>query len=323
MLRLMDLLARVLFLVVRLTAVIIVVIVLLIFFDLDKPNKRVLSNKRTVDATKQSRCTILLSDRIGRLGNRLFMFATAVGLSLTHSGSLDISAEIINELNQTFSLDLARLPLRSAVNHSESKRQVYNHCSYLTNLFPLNTSQTLELIGFWQVHTYFANHSAEIRRQLTFKSSILYRVETFLKKNNTNVTRVGVHIRRGDFLPVRPVSSDGYVLAAMSYFTRKYSSVLFLIVTDDRRHCENVFGKRSDVFFTPVSFDAVMDLAAFTLCDHAIITVGTFGWWAAYLLYDRRGEVLTDAKFDRSPIDVQCQGNVFFPPSFSFLNKTV
>ena len=248
------------------------------------------------------------------------MFGSALGLALTHSCHLHISPQIIHELNQSFALDLTRLPLGSAPNHPQPERRIYNHCSFVTDLFAANTSQTIELTGFWQVHVYFFNHSTAIRQQLRFKSFILQQINTFL--NNINGTRVGIHIRRGDFLLVRTVSSDQYVLAAMSHFTRKDSSLVFVIVTDDRPYCERVFGKRQDVLFTPTSFDGATDLATLSRCNHAIITVGTFGWWGAYLLHDRAGEVITDAKSDMSPIDTECEGKLYFPLCFLFLNKT-
>ena len=320
--------ARVTRLVFKLLTFLTTIVVLVYLVYLDDRYEAHLSNHRKnwipikrARRSDEDQCMIFLRDRNGRLGNRLFMFATAVGLALTHSCYLHINEEIIEELNQSFTLNLDRLPILFGLNGSEGERKVYNHCSYLTNLFETNTSQSIELTGFWQVHSYFANHTTEIRRQLHFQSSILHQVKTVFENISVARTRVGVHIRRGDFLELRSVSSERYILAAMSYFTRKYSSVVFVIITDDRPYCERMFARRTDVIFTPVAFDAVMDLATFTRCDHAIITVGTFGWWGAYLLHDRRGEVVADAKMDRSPVDVQCDGNFYFPPWFSSLTR--
>jgi galactoside 2-L-fucosyltransferase 1/2 len=312
----------------KLLILLLTIVVLLHIIHLYERNQRQLLShmnnwkwSKPIRHSQQFRCSIILRKQSGRLGNCLFIFASALGLALTHSCHLHISPQIIHELNQSFALDLGRLPLGSGPNHSQPSRKLYNHCSFLTDLFRANSSQTLELTGFWQVQTYFLNHSAEIRQQLRFKPFILHQVNAFLK--NIDGTRVGIHIRRGDFLKVRSVSTDQYVLAAMSYFTRKYHSIIFVIVTDDRRYCKRVFGKRTDVLFTPTSFDGGTDLATLSRCDHVIITVGTFGWWGAYLLHDRAGEVVTDAKSDLSPIDANCKRRLYFPPWFSFLNKTI
>lgn len=268
-------------------------------------------------------CMIILRERSGRLGNRLFMFASAFGIGLTHSCSLKMSSKIIRELTATFSLNLTQLRLnQSDSNESSVIRPIYNHCSFIPDLFFSNTFRNIELTGYWQVYNYFINHSTFIRQQLRFKPSILDRVHNFFTTLPTNLTRIGIHIRRGDFLQVRKVSSDDYILTAMTYFTEKYRSVLFIIVTDDRYYCQKVFGYKLNVFFTPSSFDASTDLATLTECNHLIITVGTFGWWAAFLIQNPLiSEVIVDIDENFNPIDNNCTPNVYFPPSFSFLKR--
>ncbi|CAF4197943.1 unnamed protein product, partial [Adineta steineri] len=51
-------------------------------------------------------CYIILRERSGRLGNRLFMFASAYGLSLKHSCQLYIDRNIIDELQTSFDMNL-------------------------------------------------------------------------------------------------------------------------------------------------------------------------------------------------------------------------
>ena len=269
-------------------------------------------------------CTIILRERAGRLGNRLFMFASALGLALSHSCSLDVSQPIINELSVAFVLNLTSTINQSHESYNTSGHRIYNHCSHFSVPFLNKSQRIMELTGFWQAHKYFSNYSSEIRRQLRFKQPILDRVHHFFHSyfSYNASTRVGIHIRRGDFLLVRRVSTDQFVFKAMSYFKRKYPSVAFIIVTDDRNYCKKVYGNRTDIFFTPTSFDAPTDLAILTECDHVIMTVGTFGWWGGFLLHDPRGEVLTDAKPDLSPVDANCKGEDYFPPWFSFLNRT-
>ena len=305
----------------RFTASLIILTTLLFYAsNLRSQNLR----NASIDQKQKWQCSIILRERSGRLGNRLFMFATAVGLSITYSCRLEVSAEIINELNQSFEIDLQHFVVKSEVDFSEPAQKVYNHCSYISQLFTSNLPRKLELTGYWQVHTYFSIHAVEIRRQLRFKSTLLDRAKRFLHRtSSSNISaRVGIHIRRGDFLRGRYVSSNEFIANAMSYFTRKYHSVLFVVITDDRPYCENLFSRRKDVLYTPASFDAGTDLATLSECDHAIITVGTYGWWGAFLLHNRTGEVITDAKPDFTPIDVNCQGNLYFPSWFSFLSKS-
>src|SRR5690348_12373756 len=43
-------------------------------------------------------CAIILSERQGRLGNRMFMFASALGIALTYSCRLAVDERILDEL---------------------------------------------------------------------------------------------------------------------------------------------------------------------------------------------------------------------------------
>ncbi|CAF1046605.1 unnamed protein product [Adineta steineri] len=283
---------------------------------------QLLKNKIVFNATKQ--CTIILRERNGRLGNRLFLFASAYGLSLKYSCRLHIDQQFIDDLHESFEINLTNLLPKSQLNNSIWTNKVYNHCSYIPILLNSNNSYSIELSGFWQVHKYFIDHMEQIKQQLRFKRSILDRVNSFLDKNiNKNVsTSVGIHIRRGDFLGMRRVSSDKYIFNAMSYFLLKYHSVIFVITSDDKQYCRKSFGEKNNVLVTPDSFSAVDDLATLTLCNHTILTVGTFGWWGGFLSHNRVHDVLTDSKSDHTPLDVDCRKNDYFPPWFSFLNNT-
>jgi galactoside 2-L-fucosyltransferase 1/2 len=271
---------------------------------------------------RKRNCTVILHNPLGRLGNVLFEFASAYGLSLEHSCRLYIGPGLMRELNQYFELNLSDLLTESEFNRTSPIQQMYNHCTYFPGLFQPNTSQHIELVGYWQAQKHFFNQTDQIREQLRFRSTVLDPVKKFIERTfkNTTKTLVGVHIRRGDFLGQRKISSDQFIFDAMAYFTRKYNSTKFILVSDDKNYIRNVFGKRNDTFFTPDSFTAAQDMALLTLCDHVIITVGTYGWWGGYLLHNRTGEVLTDSKPDHSPVDVNCEASVFFPHWFKFLN---
>src|SRR5262249_44990605 len=143
------------------------------------------------------------------------------------SCQLYIDSDIINELQQSFEINLTKLLPKSQLNRSTPIQKIYNHCSLFPHLLNShNSNSSIELLGYWQVYKYFIDHTEEIRRQLQFKRSILDRVNGFLDKNiNRNIsTLVGIHIRRGDFLLVRHVSSNQYIFNAMSYFITKYRS---------------------------------------------------------------------------------------------------
>ncbi len=271
---------------------------------------------------RKKNCTVILYNPLCRLGNILFEFATAYGLSLEHSCRLYIGPNMIKELTQYFEINLPDLLTESELNRTFPVERIYNHCTYFPQLLQPNTSQHIELVGYWQAQKHFLNQADQIRKQLRFKETVLNPVKSFIQTTIKNTTKnlVGIHIRRGDFVGGRKISSDQFTFDAMGYFTRKSNSTNFILVSDDKPYIRNVFGKRNDTFFTPDSFGAAEDMALLTLCDHLILTVGTFGWWGGYLLQNRTGEVLTDSKPDHTPLDVDCEPSIFYPPWFKFFN---
>lgn len=101
---------------------------------------------------------------------------------------------------------------------------------------------------------------------------------------------VGLHVRRGDFLD--KVNADwGYAVATPQYFTRatswfvnKYGEdILFLVASDDVAWAkENIdFSGAKHEFST--SNAPHEDFITMIGCDHHIISVGSFGWWTAFL----------------------------------------
>lgn len=269
-------------------------------------------------------CTVIVRNPLGRLGNILFEFASAYGLSLEHSCHLYLGPNMIDALRTFFDIHLSNLLTESELKNISSIQSLYNHCTYFPKLLQVNQSQHIELTGYWQSQKHFLNQTDQIREQLHFKPDVINPVKNFLEQNVTDNTSqlIGIHIRRGDFVGQRTVSSDQFIFKAMDYFQRKYHQTKFIFVSDDKKYCRNQFGKRNDTYITPNSFNPAQDMALLTLCHHVIITVGTYGWWGAYLLQNQTGEVITDSKPNHDPLDVDCQASVFFPSWFKFLNGT-
>jgi galactoside 2-L-fucosyltransferase 1/2 len=99
----------------------------------------------------------------------------------------------------------------------------------------------------------------------------------------------------------------------MDHYRRKYINCRFLIASDDKDYVKTYLGNNSDVFITPKSFHTGDDLAALALCDHTIVTAGSYGWWAAWLT---GGNVVHDIHY---PVAAQnCIRQHYFPPWFLF-----
>ena len=309
-------------------------------------SENVSSSMNIAEHVARRYCLVFLQDRAGRLGNRMFMSASAYGLARLHSCYLYLSPEIINEMRTFFSFDFSPLLISSteftnltgSLTSPMKPTAKYVVCGYVPELTRPNaipTGSRLELTGFWQSYLHFAKYSDEFRERIFVgKPSIVEKVSQFflqiyqqklgyhpqlslnshllLKtqlRQSANVTWIGIHVRRGDFQQLQFASSDVYLLNATSYFTSLYPDAHFIVGSDDKPYCANFFRNQSNVFLLPSSFSSGDDMIALSACEHSIITGGTFGWWAAFLA---NGQVYHDTVYPSG-----CQRReYYYPPWF-------
>jgi hypothetical protein len=289
-------------------------------------NQSVLTN--SILQSQTIYCIVYVKVRDGRFGNRMFMIASAYGLARLHLCHLYLTPEMINEMKGTFILDLSPLLISSSTFHSivnnisKPMKTVtkYIVCQYvpeLTRPNAISQGTIFELQGFWQSYLHFARYGDEFRSRIfAANQPILEKVSQFFlnlyqqnfgfklvfslenhqsfKKQLTQsneTTWIGIHIRRSDFVSLKFSSSDEYIFTAITYYTSHYPNAHFIVASDDKSYCQNLFRNRSNIFLTPSSFSVGDDLITLSLCQHSIITGGTFGWWTGYLA---NGQVVHD-----------------------------
>ena len=298
------------------------------------------------------RCIVVVQERKGRLGNRMFLVASAYGLARLHSCHLYVTPKIINEMRKTFLFNLSTLLLSSSVFHSITNANspsmntttYYVGCKYLHQLTRPNAiplGMIFDLRGYWQSYLHFAKYADELRENVfVAKQSVLRKVSTFFGKiyrkqfggtpqfalenhqslknqltQSNLVTWIGIHIRRSDFIYENYSSADEYIFLAMQYYTSLYSNAYFLIASDDKSHCRKLFRNRANVSVTPRLFSLGDDLITLSLCQHSIVTGGTFGWWGAYLAH---GRVLHDTVYP-----FQCERREHYYPPWYMIDGNV
>jgi galactoside 2-L-fucosyltransferase 1/2 len=145
---------------------------------------------------------------------------------------------------------------------------------------------------FLQSWKYFAHVDDQLRHELTFKDHIMREARSFVDASTPpewkglDFIRVAIHVRRGDhttpFQQINgwPVATAEYFRKSMSCFTNCHKRVQFIVLSEDYGWCSrNIKGPH--VVFSHGHQPAV-DMAIASLCDHAIITVGSFGIWCAW-----------------------------------------
>ncbi|CAF1135113.1 unnamed protein product [Didymodactylos carnosus] len=278
------------------------------------------------------------------------MFASAYGLARLHQCRLYVSSKILTELRRYFIMEpLNNLITDIAVSNLSGIQRMYSVCTFFSELMLPNAIKYLEIEGYWQAYGHFAKHNEELRQLFNGKQETIQRLSTFFSqslqiirrhygctpKENisfkfstheqikkalmlTNFTWIGIHIRRTDFILNKQVSSDSYVLEGIKYFSRKYEKSIFIVASDDKLYCSNLLKNQVNVIVTPDLFSAIDDLISLGICQHSIVTGGSFGWWAAFLA---NGDVLHDVQYDSLRKGCNCTKEWYYPPWFLLPSK--
>jgi len=141
-------------------------------------------------------------------------------------------------------------------------------------------------------YKYFQEVENELRVDLTFKPSILATARRWLEEQTPEkwkgeeFVRVVIHVRRTDYNTKYhehdgwPMPTAGYIQRAMDLFTHCLQRVQFVVLSDDPDWCwANIKG--ADVVYSN-GHSAIVDMAIASLCNHTIMTIGTYGWWLAW-----------------------------------------
>ncbi|XP_046555087.1 galactoside 2-alpha-L-fucosyltransferase Sec1-like [Haliotis rubra] len=217
----------------------------------------------------------------GRLGNNMFEYASLLGIAVSTGKKplIPKSKELNILFNISFTGDIHNQP---STRVSEKQYGAYDR-----KLLTL-PGGNVEVWGYLQSWKYFHCIKASLRKEFIFRQKYIdLSGQCFEKYTNKhkNRTVIGIHVRRTD---MTSGGKRGYVAAPLSYIKKaiahmntKFHNPLFLIATDDKNWCRK-YVVSSDIILMENS-DPFVDFATLTLCDHIIMTVGTFGWWAAWL----------------------------------------
>nr|KAG5694201.1 hypothetical protein BaRGS_027177 [Batillaria attramentaria] len=214
-------------------------------------------------------------------GSKGFCIAKRNGLALVVPNSRAL--EVFENLPALRSRDLPRnVDIRNAVRHG------YGFCcSFDESVMRLSNDTDHALGGYRQSWKYFESCRDDLKKALTFRKDIVLKASQMLadlRRRFPDQVLVGVHIRMEDFLSGkdgRKIASPEYYKRAMTYFRRKFHVVFVAITKKPKWWVENVQDVHG-VYFQNRSDSAAADMNLLSRLDHIIMSVGTFGWWAAY-----------------------------------------
>ena len=225
-----------------------------------------------------------------RLGNLMFTYASMLGIARRNNMTPILVRE--NKLSEIFDLHCA---MSDDMENTLGRHVSYEEYGRRGSAYDRNTERLVHantrLLGYFQSFKYFENVADTVRANFQFKESIGHKADEFLSSSHQaewhDFIRVGIHVRRGDMIEeyfqrfgysVAPVD---YFLNAMEYFTSRFQRVRFIVCSDDIDWSrENIVGE--NVVYS-IGHSQEIDLAILSRCDHVIMSVGSFSWWAAWL----------------------------------------
>lgn len=249
-----------------------------------------------------------LDGSAGRLGNFFFRYASALGMAKANNMTLILpDTPLVRKMRESFSLSA---PLESELatpvdwtihqNISESNWGVFDSKLFL--LPHVNTRLNWVYSQSWK---YFYPIDDQVRQEFVQKpSEVTTNSKQFMEKmrdefsNKTSGIVIGMHVRRGDFL-IEHHQKWGYAVATKEYFSNatKYfvdkfgKDILFIVASDDKYWCQQTIDFNGAYARFSTDKSALEDMTILGLCDHHVISVGSFGWWTAWLSKGQ-GEVI-------------------------------
>ncbi|KAM4650892.1 galactoside alpha-(1,2)-fucosyltransferase 2-like [Discoglossus pictus] len=228
----------------------------------------------------------------GRLGNLMGEYATLYALAKVNGHHAYILPEMHSQLSKIFKVNLPVIHQEAA---DKIKWRHYKLHDWMSPEYNNIQGDYIQLVGYPCSWTFYHHIKDEILDEFTFHDFVIEETNAYLasvRGDRKNVTFVGVHVRRGDYVYVMPntwkgvIADKTYLQKAMDYFRDKYENPLFVVTSNGMDWCKkNINNSLEDVHFAGDGEESspFRDFALLAHCNHTVMTIGTFGYWAGYL----------------------------------------
>ena len=262
----------------------------------------------------------------GRFGNQLFQYAALRGIAAHHGYEFCIPPDdhhTYANYGMHHPFKLPHLKHQGFVNKNNSPQAMYSYESlkqlnastknvkesvyYLDEDLFNNFEDGNNLDGFCQTEKYFKHIEDEIREDFAFKDDILQPCNEFI---STFENILFLHVRRGDNVG----REEYYRMMTFDYYERALKhfddDAYVLVCSDDPEWCaeQDFFADDRFLVNTDVpKYDHLClegdgthkhscvpytDLCLMSLCNGAILSSSTLGWWGAWLQKGRTNSVI-------------------------------
>lgn len=252
----------------------------------------------------------------GRLGNLLFQYVAIKSNTLKDDKVICFESDVFAVVKDDKKFIRIKFPKKINLFFNSKLNKLFDYfvslnlvssispeIFYVKNKFPCESKNLIKKIGFFksicQIKGFF-QHDKWILDQLELKSDIVIKAGERLSGISKSKCKVALHIRSTDYKEWivfgkkdATISSDWY-MNAIEYVNSFLENPEFILFTDDRDIL-----KKMNICNPVVLFDGdspVEDLAAISLCEHAILSPSTFSYCGAMLSY-KKGKLIIAPKY--------------------------
>ena len=238
-------------------------------------------------------------DAIGRLGNLMGLYAIVFSMGRMYGATGYVESGMWSTLHKYF----PHITLKSTADapHDAKWEDIsYQQAQAKLECRPGDGVQP----RFFRITNYpdrngidvFHPFYDDIKREFRFSDALQRQAQEFLhyaRGNRSSVTYIGFHVRRTDYQAYinktynGTLPDDVYFNKTMSYYRERFSDALFIVCSDDLNYvAKQMDAKQHDDIVIAGNRnigDPGRDMALLSACNHSVVTVGTYGFWGAYL----------------------------------------
>ncbi|XP_067687402.1 galactoside alpha-(1,2)-fucosyltransferase 1-like isoform X2 [Haliotis asinina] len=242
------------------------------------------------------RTKYICCDMSGGLGNLLFQYTFTLAMSLRFNMTMVCETDKIHTIQQIFDIPDCADDNRG-FRLCFGERAITNkfNVGYDSKVGNMLLEDDTHFIGYFQSWLYWIKYEDTIKERLTMKSDLKASAKSYIEaclhelgvETRSSVSLVGVHVRRGDLLNYKFrwygyfVAPEEYFHKAMAYITKRVRKPVVYVISSNDMEWSRAAVKATNAVFL-LNNTREFDFAVLTMCDHFIMSVGTFGWWVGW-----------------------------------------
>jgi len=269
----------------------------------------------------------------GGLCSQLQIYSSLLSVAKANNKTIVFSKEMLAHGVGIRVFDLLDIPYElkpiEFFNDFQNKHINFHTTAYDETLFSLNPEVNYNLVGRFDLYTYWynaiGNKVAQWNYQQILQDQADKRMSEIKTKFGNDKPVVSIHIRRGDYLLPHhsfcELDTDYYTQAIVDHFL-PVEDYNFLVFSNDISYAKALFEGDNIYFVEPegglkaCTDSEKEDLALMSLCDHHIIANSSYSWWGAYLCKNPNKKIICPTNWLKSNHQSSWINGSYYPPTW-------